>query len=289
MHIDTIDLISELRFNSDTTLTALSPQGMLYRFESNKQVAAHTVGRPGMEGRLNENGSLAAIWHGETKIEVFSTTDAKKITETPQLTGTVCGIAFSPDRTQLIYSTTDATLHCWSLSSNKMNWRIRPGIGEVVGLRFSPDGTHFFATNMDTNIRVHAAANAEIESINEQLPISLFECFYTPDGKLIAAAGAARQVHIFAAKGLKIERKFRREADPIDKLSLSKDGKLLAAGLFQELSHRNPTYLVIYDFATGEVIKEITTRSSPMGLTLAPSARKIAWSLAPSGIEIADF
>lgn len=289
MRIETRHPIRTFTFHSPTGLTALSPAGVLERYEDMKVAASHTIGKKGMGGRLSSDGSLAAIWHGETTLEFFTTTDARKLGESPQLNGGMRGLAFSPDGALVLYATTDAMLHCWSIRESKMLWKAKSGLGEAWGIRFSPDGRHAFVTSADANIRIHNTQNGELEAINEELPISMFDCVYTPDGQTVIAAGAARQIHVFKAQGLKLERRFRREADPVGSIALSRDGKYVAAALFQELSHRNPTYLVVYDFSTGDVLKEITTRTATMGLALSPTGRRVAWSMPPSGIEFSDF
>jgi WD40 repeat protein len=289
MQIETRELILDLRYHSASGITALDRTGQLHRFDNGKPVVSHSVGRVGVTGRISIDGSRIAVWHEESKIEIFSAMDGRKLGESPALTGTVCGAAFSPDGTQLLYATTDGMVHSWSVAAARMNWRMKTGLGEVVGIAYSPNSAHFFATNMDANVRQHSVRNGEIEAINEQLPISFFDCVYSPDGASIAAGGAARQVHVFNAAGLKLERSFRRETDPIARTVMSKDGQFLAVALFQELSYRNPTYIVVYDFATGNVLKEITTRGSAAGLSLAPGARRLAWSVGPSGISTADF
>jgi WD40 repeat protein len=290
MHIETNERISALRFYNDNELSAAGSKGTLFRYSTDgKQQAVVTIGRPGMGARFSDDGRWVVAAYGETKFEIFSTMDGRKIGETPQLTGGPRGTAFSPDGKTFVYATTDGMLHSWSLATGKMNWRIKAGLGEAWGIRFSPDQTHLFVTNADANVRAHSAANGELEAINDTLPISLFDCVYSPDGRLIAAAGAARQVHLFSAQGAKLERTFRREPDPIGQLSLSRDGKFLAAAMFQELSHRNPTRIVIYEFPTGKVAREIHTPSAAGGLSLAPASRMVAWSERGTGFEVDSF
>jgi WD40 repeat protein len=290
MHVATKERVSALRFVSDQELVLTMRGGTLMRCSlSGEERAAWKVGREGMGSWLSRDGRWMAAWHGETKIEVFSTQDGRKAGESPALNGGVRGVAVSSDGSELVYATTDSMLHLWSLSNSAMKWKQRAGLGEAWGIAYSPNGQQLLATNADANVRLHTARNGELAGINETLPISLFDCLYTPDGQWVAAAGAARQIHVFRAAGLQLARTFRREADPVNRIALSGDGKHLAAGLFHELSHRRATKLVVYDFASGNVVKEISTTVSPVGPALAPNARLLAWAEQPTGFETATF
>lgn len=287
MRIETKSQAGALSFTPAGTLIAYTVDGTLHQFDKGTSITAHNTGLKGARCRISPDGSTAAFADGEHPIEFFAVATGRKLGQTPAPPVPVSGLGFSPDGKHVVYGTRDSMLQSWSIADNKLNWRIRAGIGEAGGIRFSPDGRSLMVTNMDANVRTHNPANGELTAINDTMPISHFDCVYSPDGTRIASAGAARQVHIFHAQGLKLERTFRREADPIGQLALSTNGEFLAAGLFQELSHRNPTYIVIYKFATGEVIHEITTRTSPVSMAL--STRELAYALRGNGIEITSF
>jgi hypothetical protein len=102
------------------------------------------MGKKGMGGRLNHDGSLAAIWHGEARLEFFSTSDARKLGASPQWNGGIRGLAFSPDGALVRYATTDGMLHCWSIREARMFWKAKSGLGEAWGVRFSPDGRYCY-------------------------------------------------------------------------------------------------------------------------------------------------
>lgn len=290
MHIETAERTVALQFTSATELVAAGGNGSLYRYSTDgKQLSVHTIGRKGMGARFSPDGKMAVTAYGETKFEFFSTADGKKVGESPQLTGGPRGTTFSPDGKEFVYATTDGMLHSWTIATGKMNWKIKAGLGEAWGLVYSPDGAHLFAANADANIRMHAVRNGELEAMNESLPVSLFSAVYSPDGKTLYAGGAARQVHVFAAQGLKLERTFRRETDVISALAIGGDGKFLAATQFEELSHRNPSRITLYELPSGKVIQEILTKYSANAVSLSPSSRTLAYSVAPTGLEVVEF
>ena len=109
----------------------------------------------------------------------------------PGHTGTVIGLAFSPDGKTIASASADGTVRLWETSTGKPVGRPLTGhTGPVNGVAFSADGRTVASAGADQTVRLWEASTGKPigPSLTAQTgPVK--DVAFSPDGKMIASAG----------------------------------------------------------------------------------------------------
>lgn len=150
------------------------------------------------------------------------------------------------------------------------------GIGGVSVIVFSPDGSMVAAASYDADIRVWNSRNGELRRLIAELPVSMFAMSFSPDGSVLAAAGADRALYLWDAKSWKLNRKLAGQPEMISALAFSPDGKRIATGGFSELTHTQPVRVLLWEVATGKILREWPAPRRVNSVEFLPGGRSIA-------------
>ncbi len=163
-------------------------------------------------------------------------------------------------------------------ASGKELFAAPAGVGGISTMAFSPDGGTLVAASYDTDVRAWGARNGELLRLIEEIPVATFAMMFTPDGKYLATAGVDRVVYVWDSKTWKLTRKLTGQPEMIQSLDFSADGKMLATGGFSALTNRNPVKILLWDFASGKIVRSLDAKQAVPSVAFSPDGKMLAWA-----------
>ncbi|HZO55954.1 MAG TPA: hypothetical protein VFB63_24805 [Bryobacteraceae bacterium] len=165
-------------------------------------------------------------------------------------------------------------------------FNVQAGIGGISLLGFSPDGVALVAGSYDADLRVWNVRNGELVRRVEELPVSMFTMSFSPDGKLLATAGADRIVYLWDTKTWKLERKISGQPEMISSVAFSADGKRLVTGGFSELTQAAPVKIILWDAASGKMLKSFEAPRRVSSTAFSPDGKRIAAAFRDKTVQL---
>lgn len=169
----------------------------------------------------------------------------------------------------------DEVMRLWD-ATGKQRFEVPSGIGGTSTLAISPDGSLLVAGSYDTNVRIWNTRNGELVRLIEDLPVAMFDMAFSPDGAVLAAAGVDRTVYLWETKNWKLQRKFSGQEEMISALAFSWDGKILATGGFNDITQKHPVSVLLWDMASGKVLKTMPAPHRVGSVAFSPDGKLIA-------------
>ena len=170
----------------------------------------------------------------------------------------------------------DHVMRLWDVAG-KERFTVASGTGGMLAGAISPDGSILAAGGWDTNVRVWNTRNGElVRLIDDDLLVSMFDMAFSPDGRHLAAAGVDRTVYFWDTKTWKLERKFTGQPEMISTLAFSPDGRLLATGGFNDITEKHPVSILLWDVATGKVLRTLPAPKMVTGVAFSPDGNLLA-------------
>src|SRR4051812_33402607 len=107
---------------------------------------------------FNPDGTRLAAGSAFGDVKIWDTASGREPCDLPKLSGTVFGVAFTPDPdgSRLAMSSGDGTIRLWDLRSAKEALSFRTALNR--GIAFSPDGRRLAMALGDGTIRIVSAA-----------------------------------------------------------------------------------------------------------------------------------
>ncbi len=189
-------------------------------------------------------------------------------------TGSVFGVAFSPDGKQIASASFDHTAKIWDTKTGKEIVTLKGHTMPVLAVVFEPDGKHVWTvaspfygdqiTEPGEVWRWDAQTGEQLKKLSGH-KVSTFAVAVSPDGTRIAAVGGIgteSELDVWDARSGKILFNFRSEAVlPFMAVDFSPDGKAVAVGggrrvygvdattgklLFESAEHPDPVYATVF-------------------------------------------
>ena len=112
--------------------------------------------------------------------------------------GSVNGVAFSPDGTQVVTDSDDRTARIWDLATGTNFTTLRGHTGYVLGVAFSPDGTQVVTVSADRTARIWdlTAETATCRTLRGHTG-AVRGVAFSPDGTLLVTASDDGTVRIW--------------------------------------------------------------------------------------------
>jgi WD40 repeat protein len=122
--------------------------------------------------------------------------------------------------------------------------------------------------------------------------VAIFAMAFSPDGKYLAAAGVDRIVYLFDAKTWNVAHKLTGQPEMISALAFSSDSRMLVTGGFSEFTVKNPVKVLVWEIASGKVMRSVDASQRVESVAFSPNARLFAvanqqktvsvWTLPPT-------
>ncbi|HVO81615.1 MAG TPA: WD40 repeat domain-containing protein, partial [Terriglobales bacterium] len=142
--------------------------------------------------------------------------------------GSVLGVAYSPDGKRLATCSQDGKVKVWDAGSGQELLTLRGHLGSVLGVAFSPDGTRLATASEDGTVKVwDAGSGQELLTLRGHLG-SVLGVAYSPDGTRLATASQDGTVKVWDAGSGKTLLTLRGHSGSVLGVAYSPDGKRLA-------------------------------------------------------------
>jgi WD40 repeat protein len=177
------------------------------------------------------------------------------------------------------------TVRLWDASGAE-KFAVGNGLGGTSAMAISPDGSTVVASSYDTNVRAWSARNGELLRLIEDLPVSMFAVAFSPDGKYLATAGVDKTVYLWDAKTFHLSRKLVGQPEMISAIAFSPDSRMLLSGGFSEFTENNPVKILLWDVASGKVLRSMPSPHIVQSLAFSPDGKLAASAYAEKSVGI---
>lgn len=161
-------------------------------------------------------------------------------------------------------------------ASGRERFRSPAGVGGMSRMAFSPDGRWLVAGSYDADVRIWDTSNGELKRKIEDLTVSMFDIVFSPDGRQVAMGGVDRIVYLWDTSSWQLKRKLAGQPEMISALAFSPDGQRLVSGGFDEMAFKNPAHVLLWDLASGKILRTVKTTQRTARLAYAPDGKTFA-------------
>lgn len=252
-----------------------------------KRSVTREKGRGALAGR-----DVLAVVRESSEIKLWDLASGTVLRQQTALPNTrTRGVALSANR-QVLAATTrpegnhsDDTVHLFS-ASGALKHSAPAGIGGIAAMALSADGSMLAASSFDTDFRAWNARNGELLVRVTELPLATFALEFSPDGRWLAAAGADRLVRLYDTKSWKIARTLTGQNEMVSTLAFSPDGRRLLTGGFNDLTVKHPVQVLLWDVASGAVVRRFEMPRRVNSVAFAPDGRLGAAALGEKTVPL---
>ncbi len=177
---------------------------------------------------VSPNGALVA---GTTDggVRVWTVGDPRTSAELPGCSGSMRGVAFSPDGQLLAAGADDGTLHLWDTTTRAALGVIQAHGSDLRIVAFSADGTVLATGGVDGTARTWGIADWALQAEISGHRGWVRAMALSPDGALAATSGRETSVALWDARTGETLVALAGHTDWVRSLEFSPDGKLLAS------------------------------------------------------------
>ena len=185
-------------------------------------------------------------------------------------TGSVCGVAFSPDGRLLATTSDDATARVWDPATGDCLRTLTGHTGSVRGVAFSPDGRLLATTSDDATARVWDPATGDCLRTLTGHTGPVYGVAFSPDGRLLATASDDATARVWDPATGDCLRTLTGHTGSVCGVAFSPDGRLLATTSDDATAR-------VWDPATGRHRGTLTGHTGPVcGVAFSPDGRLLA-------------
>jgi WD40 repeat protein len=216
----------------------------------------------------------------------------------PEISGGIHAVAFSPDGKTLACASADGTVKLWDAQTGALRRRVNHN-GNVA-VAFSPDGATIASASTDMTAKLWDAQTGVLKrTLSGHLAIVQSVAF-SPDGTTLASGGIGASLILWDVAtgqekrmltGFKAE--LKGLADGVPSVAFSPDGRLLASGCKSSpkkggfvswdakmLTHEGPADVLLWDVESGKLLRTLHAEGVPSVAFSPPDGGLLACGVA---------
>lgn len=153
------DFVHALAFHPNGRMVASAGFRVVKLWEqpANVQTLKTGLGGVAADAAIHAEKGLVVFGTKQNSISVRTLADGKEVKKLEGHTGSVNGVAFTPDGTQVVSGSADKTFRVWSLESGEVVRQLETA-APIHDVCLTPDGTHIITVHEDKIIRVWTTA-----------------------------------------------------------------------------------------------------------------------------------
>lgn len=207
---------------------------------------------------------------GDKAIKFWSTEKDVCIDKVSEHTGSVLGLACSPDGKYFASCGWDNTVIIWDAATKKILYTFKDHTDRVNSVCFSPDSKTLASCSDDKTILTMDVVTGKRLLVFKGFADAVTSVCYSPDGKYLAGAGWDRTIRIWETGASLPAKKLTGHPGGINSISFSPDSRTIASGS-DDLSMK------IWDATTAKIIKTIQCDSGTVNtVAFSPDGKFIA-------------
>ncbi|KAI9778689.1 MAG: hypothetical protein M1839_007920 [Geoglossum umbratile] len=177
----------------------------------------------------SSDSKLVSGFHDQT-VRLWDSTTGEAHSTLKGHSGSVRGVAFSPDGKLVASGSSDRTVRLWDSATGEARNTLKGHSGLVWSIAFSPDGNLVASGSNDRTVRLWDSATGEARNTLKGHSDWVRGVVFSPDGKLVASGSDDWTVKLWDSATGEARNILKGHSDVVYCVAFSPDGNLVASG-----------------------------------------------------------
>jgi WD40 repeat protein len=206
----------------------------------------------------------------------------QEIWRSPQPSGPLNAVAFSPDGRRLASASDDRMIRVWDMASGQSVAILKEHSAAVRSVAFSPDGRRLASASWNQTIRVWDVASGQSVATLKGHSDAVLSVAFSPDGRRLASASSDRTVRVWDVASGHSVATLKGHSAAVRSVAFSSDGRRLA-------SASSDRTIRVWDMSSGQRVATLKGHSDAvLSVAFSPNGRCLASASSDRTIRVWD-